>query len=49
MTSTSHEDKYAYSRMIISRSLLLKKTNISNKSCRENQNTYIMLRNIFRQ
>jgi hypothetical protein len=33
--------------MIISRSILLRMTNVSDKSCRENQNAHFMLNNFF--
>ena len=33
-----HEDRYKF--LIVSRSVLLKVKNISDKSCRENQNTF---------
>ena len=42
---TLHEDQYAF--FIISRSILLRMRNFSEKSCRENQNTYFVLTNFF--
>ena len=41
---TSHEDQYTF---FISRSLLLRMKNISDKSCRENQNTHCIFSNFF--
>ena len=38
ITSTLHEDKYTI--LIISRSVLLRMRNVSNKRCRENRNTF---------
>jgi len=42
---TSHEGLCTF--MIISRSVLLRMRNVSDKSCRENQNTHFMFRNNF--
>jgi hypothetical protein len=42
---TSHEDRYTF--MIISRSVLLRMRNVSDKSCRENQNTHFVFGNTF--
>ena len=42
---TLHEDPYTF--MIISRSVLLKMRNVSDKSCTENRNTHFMFNNIF--
>jgi hypothetical protein len=39
ITGTLNEDQYTF--MIISRSILLKMRNVSDKSCRENQNTHL--------
>jgi hypothetical protein len=39
--------EYIYTFMIISRSVLLVMKNISDKSCRENQNTHVMFRKCF--
>jgi len=44
---TSLEDLYTY--MIISRRILLKMRNISDRSCRKNQNMRIMFDNFFPQ
>jgi hypothetical protein len=41
MTCTLHEDQYTF--LIISRSVLLRMRNVSDKSCRENQNTNFKL------
>ena len=41
---TLHEDRYTF--MIIPRSFLLGIRNISDKSCRENQNTHFVFSNI---
>jgi hypothetical protein len=43
ITVTSHEVRYTF--LVISRSTLLGKRNISHKSCRENQNTHFMFNN----
>ena len=45
MTGTLHEDQYAY--LIISCSVLLRMKNVSDLSCRENQNTHFMFNNFF--
>jgi hypothetical protein len=45
MTGTLHEDQYTF--MIISRSFLLGMRNVSDKSRRENQNTYFVFSNFF--
>jgi hypothetical protein len=42
---TLREDQYTF--VIIPRSVLLKVKNFSDKLCRENQNTYFVLRNFF--
>jgi hypothetical protein len=42
---TLHEDQYTF--MIISRSVLLRTRNVSDKICTENQNTHFVLRNFF--
>jgi len=39
MMGTLHEDQYTF--LIISRSFLLRMRNISDKSCRESQKTYL--------
>jgi len=44
ITDILHEDQYTF--LIIIRSVLTM-TNISDRSCRENQNTYFMLNNFF--
>jgi hypothetical protein len=41
ITETVHEDKYSF--LITSRSVLIRMRNVSEKSCRENQNTNFML------
>jgi len=43
ITGTLHEDQYTF--LIISRSVLLRMRNVSDKSCRENQNTLFILKN----
>jgi len=45
MKATLHEDKYTFS--IISRSVLLRMRNVSDKSCGENQNTHFVFGNFF--
>jgi hypothetical protein len=40
-----HEDQYAF--LIISHSVLLRMINVSDRSCRENQNTHFMFSNFF--
>jgi hypothetical protein len=45
-TSTLHEDVY-YTFMIISRWILLRTRNISNKHCREDQNTHFIFNKFF--
>jgi hypothetical protein len=45
MTGTLHEDRYTF--FIISRTLLLKMRNVSDKICKKNQNTYFMFNNFF--
>jgi hypothetical protein len=45
LTGTLHEDKCAF--FIISRSLLLRMGNVSDKSCRYNQETHFMFSNFF--
>jgi hypothetical protein len=45
MTGTLHEDQYAF--FIISGSFLLRMRNVSDKSCRENQNTHFMFNSIY--
>jgi hypothetical protein len=42
---TLHEDQYTF--LIISRSILLRRRNVSDKSFRENQNTYFVFNNFF--
>ena len=44
ITVTLHEDQY--NSLIIFRSLLLRMANVSDKHCREEQSTYLTLRNI---
>jgi hypothetical protein len=45
ITSTLHEDQYTF--VIISRSFLLRMTNISDRNCRENKNTQFVFNNFF--
>jgi hypothetical protein len=45
MKGTLHEDQCTF--FIISRSFLLRMRNISDKSCRENQNTHFVFSNFF--
>jgi len=42
---TLHEDKYTF--MIISQSHLLRMRNVTDQSCRENQNARFMVNNFF--
>jgi hypothetical protein len=42
---TLHEDQYTF--LITSRSVLKRKKNVSDRSCRESQNTYFMSKNVF--
>jgi len=42
---TWHEDQYTF--CIISRSVLLRMTNVSGNNCRENQNTHFMVNKVF--
>jgi hypothetical protein len=44
-TGTLHEDQHTF--MIISRSVLLRGRNVSDKSCTENQNTHFMFSKFF--
>jgi len=46
VTGTLHEDQYTFF-LIISHSVLLRMRNVSDKSCRENQNTNFVFRNFF--
>ena len=43
MTGILHDDRYT--SVTISRSLLRRMKNVSDKSCRENQNTHFMFNN----
>jgi len=45
--SKSGENKDLCTFIIISRSILLRTRNVSNKNCRENQNTHFMFNNVF--
>jgi hypothetical protein len=45
LTGTLHENQRTF--LIISRSVLLRMRNVSDKSCKENQNTNIMFNNFF--
>jgi len=40
-----HEDQYTF--FIISRPILLRMRNVSDKSCKENQNMHLMFNNVF--
>jgi hypothetical protein len=42
---TLHEDRYTF--LVMSRLILLTKGNVSDKICRENQNTHFTLNNFF--
>ena len=42
---TFHKDQYKF--LVTSRSFLLRMRNVSDKSCRENQNTHFVLSNYF--
>ena len=44
---TLHDDQYTF--FIIPHSLLLRLTNVSDKSCREHKNTHFMLNNLFQK
>ena len=46
MTGTLHEDQYTF--LIISRTFLLRMRNVSDKSCRENQNTHFVFSNFLK-
>jgi len=43
ITGTLHEDQYTF--LIISRSIILRIRNVSDKICRENQNTHFVFSN----
>jgi hypothetical protein len=45
ISGTLHEHRYIF--LIITRSILLRMTKVSNKFCRGNQNTYFMFNNFF--
>jgi len=45
LTGTVHEDRDTF--LIISRSVLLRMRNVSDKRCTENQNTHFVFSNIF--
>jgi hypothetical protein len=45
ITDNLHEDQYKF--LIISRSFFLTTRNVSDKSCRENQNTHFIFSNFF--
>ena len=45
ITGTLHADRYTL--LIISRSVLLRMRNVSDRSCRENQNTHFVFSNFF--
>jgi len=47
MAGTLHLDQYTF--LIISRSFLLRMRNVSDKRCRENQNTHSMFNNVYRK
>jgi hypothetical protein len=42
---TLHEDRYTF--LVISRPIVLRMKNVSDKSCRQNRNTYFMFNNFF--
>ena len=44
MKGTVHENLYAF--FIISRSVLLRSTNVFDRSCTENQNTHLVFNNL---
>ena len=44
---TLHEDQYTRTFLIISRSVILRVRNVSDKSCRENQNAHFMFNHFF--
>jgi hypothetical protein len=44
-TGTLHEDQYTF--LIVSRSVLLRMGNVSDKICGSNQNTYSMLNKVY--
>ena len=46
MKGTLHEDKLLY---MLSRRIILRMRNVSDKSCRENQHTLLMFKNSFRK
>jgi hypothetical protein len=45
MTGALHEDQYTF--FIISRLILIRMRNVSDRICRENQNRHFMFSNIF--
>jgi hypothetical protein len=45
IAGTLHEDQYTF--LIIPHSLLLRMRNVSDKSCRQNQNTHFTFNNVF--
>jgi len=45
ITGTLHEDQYTF--LIISCSVIIRGRNVSEKSCRENQNTHFVFSNFF--
>jgi len=45
IAGTSHEDQHTFS--IISRSVILRMKNVSDTSCTENRNTWVMFSNFF--
>ena len=47
ITGTLHEDQNTF--LIITRSLLLRMRNVSDKGCRENKNTHFLFNNFFRK
>jgi len=47
MTGTLHEDQHTF--LILSRSVLPRMRNVSDKSCRENKKTHFMSVNVFRK
>jgi hypothetical protein len=45
ITGTLQEEQYAFFIIRVSRSVILRMRNVSDKSCRENQNTHSMFNN----
>ena len=45
ITGTLHDDQYTF--IVIPCSVLFRMRNVSDKSCRENKNTHVILNNLF--